>query len=584
MKENAYESEVIIAIDVGSVTTRALLFDIAGGAYHFIAQGTSRTTCELPNNDIGRGIMAALQDLEKVSERRILDSEGQFIMPAEANGIGFDNLVATISAGPAMRVVCAGLLADVSLESARRLAGMTYSNIIEQISLNDPRRDDTQLDDIVNKNPDVILIAGGTDGGASAAVDKLLETIGLACYVTPAEHRPEVLYAGNQLMVDSVKAALESISALTIAPNVHPTLEVEDLDPVQDIFQDIEKKVKSRYIVGLQELNTVIGGRLMPTATSFGRMMRFLSKVYGSSKGVLGLDVGARFTTIAAGFNGRLSQVVSDLHDGVQNPIDQILQIPMDEITRWIPLAMSDAVAAAYLLNKEIHPEAIPVTPEDLMIEQAAARYRIHQAMLQVKDLYGSNFMNGDGCLKAICDPIILSGKVLTQAPSPAQTLLMLLDSLQPIGVTTLVLDTNNLCTVLGAVADINPMLPVQIIETGSFLSLGTVVSPASRAQSGTPILKVHLVPEDGKESNAVIRQGTITTIPLSVGQPARLYLHPIGGADLGLGAAGKASGFKVTGGILGLVIDARGRPIRLPRDETQRSELVKKWYWMLGN
>lgn len=584
MSEPSYESEVIIAIDVGSITTRVLLFDIAGGAYHFIAQGSSRTTSELPNNDIGRGIMAAFQELERVSERRILDQDGQFIMPAQPNGIGFDALVATLSAGPAMRVVCAGLLGDVSLESARRLAGMTYSHIVDEISLNDPRRDDQKLDDIINKSPDLILITGGTDGGAGAAVDKLIDAIGLACYVTPPEHRPEVIYAGNQLRVDTIKETLESISALTIAPNAHPTLEVEDLDPVQDVLQDVEKKVKSRYVVGLQELNTVTGARLMPTATSFGRMIRFLSKIYGSSKGLMGVDVGARYTTIATGINGRLSQVVSDLHTGLQNPIDQILELPMDEMTRWIPLPISNADAAAYLLNKEIHPEAIPITPDDLMIEQAAIRYRIRQAMEQVKELYGSQFLTDTGCLKPICDPIILSGKALTQAPTPAQTLLMLLDALQPMGVTTLVLDTNNLCTVLGAVADVNPMLPVQVIESGSFLSLGTVVSPASRAQMGSPILKVHLVPEDGKESNAVIRQGTITTIPLSIGQPARLYLHPIGGANLSLGAAGKAAGFRVTGGILGLVIDARGRPIRMPRDEVQRRELVKKWFWMLGN
>lgn len=584
MKENSNESEVIVALDVGSITTRALLFDVAGGAYHFIAQGSSRTTAEPPNNDIGKGILAAIKDLEKITERKIVGSDGQFIIPGQSNGIGFDSLVATISAGPAMRVICAGLLEDVSLESAERLACRTYSNIVERVCLSDPRREDVQLDALVNQQPDVILLAGGTDGGAEAAMDKMLETIGLACYVIPPEHRPEVLYAGNQLLVDNVKSTLESLTTVTSTSNIRPSLEIEDLEPAQDVLIDIEKKVESRYVVGLQELNTITGGRLLPTTISFGRMIQFLCKVYDGQKGVLGLDVGARYTTVAGGLNGKFCQLVSSVQDGLQSPVEKVLELPISEILRWVPNAIESEEALAYLLNKAIHPEIIPVTLEDLAIEQAMARYRIRQSMLKTAERFGSFFLTDEGCLKASFDPIIVSGAVITQSPSPNQTLLMLLDSLQPLGVTTLVLDTNNLCSVLGAAADVNPILPVQIMETGSFVSLGTVVSPISRASAGSPILKVHLVPEGGNELNVVIRQGSLTTLPLALGQPARLYLHPVGSSDLGLGMAGKPAGFKVTGGLLGVVIDARGRPIRLPKDNSKRLDMVKKWYWMLGS
>jgi hypothetical protein len=39
----------------------------------------------------------------------------------------------------------------------------------------------------------------------------------------------------------------------------------------------------------------------------------------------------------------------------------------------------------------------------------------------------------------------------------------------------------------------------------------------------------------------------------------------------------------RVVGGVLGVVIDARGRPLALPEDPTRRRELIKKWLWTVG-
>jgi hypothetical protein len=39
----------------------------------------------------------------------------------------------------------------------------------------------------------------------------------------------------------------------------------------------------------------------------------------------------------------------------------------------------------------------------------------------------------------------------------------------------------------------------------------------------------------------------------------------------------------QVEGGALGLVIDARGRPIVLPAEAERRRAQVQKWYWDIG-
>jgi hypothetical protein len=160
----------------------------------------------------------------------------------------------------------------------------------------------------------------------------------------------------------------------------------------------------------------------------------------------------------------------------------------------------------------------------------------------------------------------------------------MLLDGIQPTGVTTLVLDQNNLSPALGAAATINPMLTVQVLEsTGTFLNLGTVISPVGNARPGTPVMQARLVYDDESEIKVDIKQGTIELLSLPTGQVARLHVQPLQRFDIGMGGPGRGGSLRVIGGALGVVIDARGRPLRLPEDDARRFEILKKWQWVLG-
>ncbi|MBC6940282.1 MAG: hypothetical protein DWB59_09715 [Anaerolineae bacterium] len=70
--------------------------------------------------------------------------------------------------------------------------------------------------------------------------------------------------------------------------------------------------------------------------------------------------------------------------------------------------------------------------------------------------------------------------------------------------------------------------------------------------------------------------------LPLGAGEAAKLTLQPLHRADVGFGP-GRGQTITVHGGALGLVIDARGRPLQLPSDAVRRRELFKKWLWTLG-
>jgi hypothetical protein len=63
-----------------------------------------------------------------------------------------------------------------------------------------------------------------------------------------------------------------------------------------------------------------------------------------------------------------------------------------------------------------------------------------------------------------------------------------------------------------------------------------------------------------------------------------RLHLQPLHRFDVGMGGPGNSGSVKVMGGVLGVVIDARGRPLSLHTDPARRRELHKKWLWMVGS
>ncbi len=583
MATSTVDAESLLSIDVGSITTRAALFDLVDGRYRYLGSGSVLTTAYAPFHDIGEGIRSALDRLQLVTGRVLVGGDERLIIPSKDDGSGVDTLVATISAGPPLNMILLGLLEEVSLESARRLASTTYARVVDSISLNDRRKPEDRIDAILRLRPDIILATGGTEKGASQSVLKLLDSIGLASYLMPEDERPAVLFAGNQALQDDVQKSLGKLLRLQFAPNVRPTLEVEQTEATQVHLSDLYRSVRSRKLSGVEELDIWAGGGLMPTATAFGRVIRFLSKVYDPVKGVLGVDVGASATTIAGAFNGELALSVFPQF-GLGKSLAELVEYCSPEaIARWLHIEMSASSIREYLHQKSFYPASVPATAEELHLEQALARQVMQMALRKATSFFPAKVMRYGPLLSPWFEPIVASGSVLTRAPNNAQSLLMLLDGVQPTGVTTIVLDQNHIAPALGAAAAINSTLAVQVLETSTLHNLGTVISPVGNARFGTPVLRLRITYEDGREVPVEVKQGSIEVLPLPAGQSAKLNLTPLQRYDVGMGGAGRSGGLRVVGGALGVVIDARGRPLKMPEDPARRRELIRKWRSTLG-
>lgn len=583
MPVSLLEDSSLLAINVGASTTRAALFDVVEGEYRFLAQGQAPSTVEAPFKDASLGARQAIANLQAVTGRVLLDADQQLIKPTQLDGSGVDALAVTFSAGPTLRAVVVGLLSDVSLESARKLAETTYLNVAETISLNDHRPADEQIDAILRARPDVILLAGGTDGGATRSIQKILESIGLACYLMPPEKRPVALFAGNHSLAEEIKSSLEKLTAsLHISPNIRPSLETEDLTPAARELAQAFVDVRKRQIPGVAELAAWSGGHILPTAYAEGRIVRFLSQMSNASRGILGVDIGATAAVVAAAFGDEWTlSVYPQLGVGENLPM-LLHHCRIEDILRWMHLDIAPSVVRDYLYQCALFPGTLPATQEEHVIAQAISRQALYLAVRAAKKNFPRTARALRPDLLPIFEPILAAGGAVGDSASGGQSLLLLLDAIQPVGVTSLILDQNNLLPLLGAAAEFNPLLPVHVLESGAFMSLGTVVSVVGQAPYGAPILRARLTYADGSDARLEVKFGSLEMLPLASGQTARLTLQPLHRSDIGNGP-GRNAAIQVTGGMMGVVFDARGRPLELPSDPVRRRELLKKWNWFVG-
>jgi len=179
-------------------------------------------------------------------------------------------------------------------------------------------------------------------------------------------------------------------------------------------------------------------------------------------------------------------------------------------------------------------------------------------------------------------DRILVSGSTVARAPRLEQSLLMILDALQPVGIATIILDQNNLVGAIGAGAEIDPVLAVHVLESSAFMNLGTVISPVGKARGGL-LMRIQLVRDGQKEPVIDVKEGGLQVIPLPAGKAADLYVQPMQSVNIGLGPGRGGWVRRVVGGTYGLIIDARGRPIQVPGAFNRRQEALLSWQTALS-
>ncbi len=574
MTDNGLRESILVA-DCGRATTRVALLDMVGGRYRFVARGEAPSTGDAPWSDITAGLVHATAKVEAITGREIIgEQEGSLVLaPAEPKGV--DLFVASTSAAPAPKTVLVGLMDDVSLASARRVALSSGAAVVGVLGLGDSDSEGDQVQRLVSLEPDVFLIAGGTDGGAADPVIRLAETVSLSLLpfgnnVAP----PTVIYAGNSELRTAIAEALSG-AELRSVENVRRRFDLEQLGPARAELDAVCEASRRFELAGAERLKELAGGALVQTAKAFGWTVQYLGKVLGSN--VIGVDVGSASVTAAVVVDGRPQLITrSDLGNGHHLP-ELLEQITPQQISRWLPKEIEPGDVRSFVADKALFPNSVPVTLDDLFLELAIARELIRTLL---PDMLPSR-SNAGGMLPPM-EAILASGAVLANAPRPGLAALVLLDALQPVGICSLMLDTEGLAPALGTVARVEPLATAQVIESGAFRELGTVVVPVGQAESGDVVLRLTMIYENGSELEVEAEYGSLEVLPLAAGQRAELHLRPCRRFDVGAGP-GRKSRRRVYGGALGVIVDARGRPLCLPSDPNARQTKIQQWLWDMG-
>jgi hypothetical protein len=589
MTQDFFAAESVLALDCGSTTTQALLIDRVGDEYRLIARTEAPSTLEPPWNNVASSARHAVGQLEEVIGWTLLDERVQIITPQQQAG-GVDTVVIICSAGDPLRLVLAGIMRDISLISARRAISSTYA-VVEGLIFLDGRRDGShgptrdiqaQVDLVQGIRPDAVVIVGGVDGGATRPVLQAAEATAVASITMAQGNRPAIIYAGNATLRSRVAELVGAEAELRAIDNVRPTLQTENLGPLRSEVEELFSRRKMERLPGFATLSSWSRIPVQPAAKAFAYSIEFLARLDGIN--VLGVDVGGAATSLASVVEEELDlNVRSDLGTS-HNAVHILDHVPVEAISRWLPSEADPAEIHNTLNNKALRFRTLPEVAEELLLEQAVAREIIMQAVQDMKPHWpkGASRLYPD--LLPKFHLIVAAGGLFSAGPSYGQTALTLIDALQPVGVTGMVLDKARILAPLSAVAMVNPVAAAQIMSKDALLNLGTVVAPVGTAREGETALSFKIEYEDGRSLEVEVPYGSLEVVPLGTGQTAELELRPTRRFDVGLGTKGQAATTRVEGGVIGIIIDARGRPLPVSDDPAAQRERIQRWLWDIGS
>jgi uncharacterized protein (TIGR01319 family) len=583
----------VLATDCGSTTTKAILIELVDGEYRQTWRGEAPTTVEAPFEDVTRGVLNAAQEVAELSGRKLVADDGSGIITPADGDVGVDAYISTSSAGGGLQVVVGGVVRSMTAESAMRAALGAGAIVMDTFATNDKRPAHEQIERIRQLRPDMILLAGGIDGGTVKHVVSLAERIAAARPRTRlgGGFNLPIIYGGNIEVRDNIKALLSDLCDLSIVDNVRPVMESENLEPARDRIHELFMEHVMAQAPGYDKLMSWADAPIMPTPGAVGRIMQTIAR--NKDINVLGVDIGGATTDVFSVFDGIFNRTVS-ANLGMSYSVSNVLaEAGLPSILRWVPLEINEKQLRNRIGNKMIRPTTIPQTLSELKIEQAIAREALRLAFIQHRE-FAVNLkgvqkqrtiadafrQSDDDSLVQMMklDLIVGSGGVLSHAPRRVQSMRMMIDAYAPEGVTEMAVDSIFMMPHLGVLSTVNEHAATEVFDRDCIVYLGTVVAPVGQLQSGRPVLEVDMTLPDGSRIKETLSAQDLRRYPLGDGEHAKATFTPLSsGLDVGAGP-GKPWTGKIRGGVVGAVIDTRGRPIVVPEESSERVPLLRKW------
>lgn len=361
-----------LLLDFGSTFTKLTVVDT--GAATLVARAMAPTTTD----DISRGLRAGLAQLA-------------------ASGINERDLqlrLACSSAAGGLRLVAIGLVPELTAEAARRAALGAGARVIETFAY---KLTDEHIRQIERLAPDILLLAGGTDGGNAEVLPGNARKLADAHRSGFAGGVPPIVVAGNKDVSAEAAEILSHVGVdVRVADNVMPELGVINVEPARSAIRDVffEKIVEAK---GLHVAEAYVEGVLMPTPAAVLSAAWLLADGTASTAGfgeVAVVDVGGATTdvhSIASGAPTERSVTVKGLPEPVaKRTVEGDLGVRVSAAALVDVLGEDSIAAASGLAPDEVrdmvgrlgsNPARLPGDARERALDVALARAAARVAM-----------------------------------------------------------------------------------------------------------------------------------------------------------------------------------------------------------
>ncbi len=346
----------VLLVDFGSTFTKATAVDLESGT--LLGRAQAWTTVE---TDVCEGLSAALAALE-----------------AQTGPLEFAARYACSSAAGGLRMIVSGLVPALTAEAARRASLGAGAKIVKTYAY---RLTEEDAAEIVAAGPDILLLAGGTDGGDSECI------LANARLLAEAGGTFPILLAGNRCAAAECQRLLAGRETYR-CDNVLPRLGELRVEPVQERIREIFLRniVRAK---GLDRAQRLIDGVTMPTPAAVLAAVRLLGEGTAAEPGLgelLALDVGGATTdvySVSAGEPSRANTVVKGLPEpfvkrtvegdiGMRYSVRGILDAGgAEKLAALSGLTPEEVERRAAALRE--HTDAVPRTPGDEAMDFALA-------------------------------------------------------------------------------------------------------------------------------------------------------------------------------------------------------------------
>ena len=389
----------VLVAEIGSTTTVVNAFHRLDDKMPiFLGQGQAPTS--VLQGDVCVGLQGAVDDLCR--------RQGW-------SDIQYDAMLATSSAAGGLRMTVHGLVYDMTVRAAREAALGAGANL-HQVTAGIMQEED--LEDLQDLNPNLILIAGGTDyGERRTALEnaKLIRELNL---------NVPVIYAGNvQNQARIQRLFADAPAELYVVENVYPRLDDLNIEPARRVIHDVFEK-HIIHAPGMERVRTMVNGSIIPTP---GAVMECAKLLYEQVGDLVVLDVGGATTDIHSVTEG--SEEIASIQ---LSPEPMAKRTVEGDLGVFVNARSMAKQIGMYNLEKEIGQDPTPIfenykpipdTPEQFKLTEALAWHAASDALERhcgrFRHTYGSNGRQtfADGKDLTNVKYLVATGGALTRLP-----------------------------------------------------------------------------------------------------------------------------------------------------------------------